>query len=74
VDETIKGINVKYPHKGSPVEISGSGTFEGIELFELYSLLRAIYNDRNFAKRRDAETKALRKFKMPDEKSSERLP
>ena len=74
MDVTINGINVKYPKQGAPVEISGKGTFTGIDLFELYSLLRAIYNNRNAAVRRDAETAALRKIKMPDAKTSERLP
>ena len=73
MDKTINGINVKYPNQGAPVEISGKGTFNGIELFELYSVLRAIYNNRNIAHRRDEETAILHKIKMPNEKSSERL-
>ena len=73
MDETINGINVKYPSQGAPVEISGKGTFTGIELFELYSVLRAIYYDRNNARRRNEETAVLRKIKMPNEKKSEQL-
>lgn len=71
--ETINGVTVEYPTKGAPVVISGGGTFEGIDLFLLYSVLRACYNDRNFARRRNEETTALRKIQMPGEKTGERL-
>ena len=73
MEETINGITVKYPTKGAPVEISGKGVFEGLNLFELYSVLRACYNDRNSARRRNEETTILRKIHMPDEKVGERL-
>lgn len=73
MDAKIGGIRVEYPEAGAPVKISGEGTFEGIELFELYSTLRAIYNQRNMINGRDRETKALRKIKLPDTKVDRKL-
>jgi len=73
MDETINGVRIQYPHKGAPVVILGTGTFEGLDLFELYSLLRAIYNDRNAFRQRNEETKVLRKIKLPPGKEDERL-
>lgn len=73
MEVTINGITIKYPHKGAPVVISGEGTFEGLDLFELYSHLRAIYNDRNAFRQRNEETRVLRSIKLPDGKEDERL-
>lgn len=73
MERTINGIKVEYLNQGAPVKISGSGTFKGLDLFELYTLLRAIYNNRNLARKRDEETEILHKIKMPNEKESERL-
>lgn len=73
MEVTINGITIKYPHKGAPVVISGEGTFEGLDLFELYSHLRAAYNDRNSFRQRNEETKVLRKIQLPPGKEDERL-
>jgi len=73
MDVTIGGINIKYPRKGAPVVISGEGTFEGLELFDLYSHLRAIYNDRNSFRVRNEEQAVLRKIQLPPGKEDERL-
>ena len=73
LDTTIGGIRVEYPEAGAPVKISGEGTFTGIELFDLYSHLRSIYNQRNMVNGRNAETKVLRKIKLPPVKAEKRL-
>lgn len=69
----IGGITVDYPEAGAPVKVSGEGTFEGIELFELYSVLRAIYNQKNLIAGRDRQTAVLRKIKLPPVKADKRL-
>ena len=73
VDETIGGVRVEYPEAGAPVKISGEGTYTGLELFELYSLLRSIYNQQNHYRMRDGETRALRRIKLPPMKADKRL-
>lgn len=69
----IGGITVEYPEAGAPVKISGEGTFDGIELFELYSILRSIYNQRNSVNSRNRETAVLRKIKLPAVMADKRL-
>ena len=69
----IQGITVDYPEAGAPVKISGEGTFDGINLFELYSVLRSIYNQRNMINGRNRETAVLRKIKLPEVKADKRL-
>ena len=73
MDTTIGGIRVEYPTAGAPVKISGEGTFNGLELFELYSVLRSIYNQRNLINGRDKETAILRKIELPPVKADKRL-
>jgi len=73
VKTTISGITVEYPEAGAPVKISGEGTFEGLDLFELYSVLRAVYNQRNRVNQMNGETKVLRKIALPPIKADKRL-
>ena len=69
----IGGITIDYPEAGAPVKISGEGTLKGLELFELYSVLRSIYNQSNMVNGRNAETTVLRKIVLPDVKADKRL-
>ena len=73
MDTTIGGIRVEYSEAGAPVKISGGGELTGIQLFELYSVLRSIYNQSNLINGRNKETAILRKIELPPVKADKRL-
>ena len=72
MDWDISGVKVGYDHKGAVVVVDGK-RLEGPKLFELYSLLRALYNDANREQQKNAETKILRKIQLEGGKGAEAL-
>lgn len=68
----VGGVKIDYPLKGGVVTVAGK-PLEDMQLFELYSLLRALYNDANRERQKNMETEILRKIRIEGGKGGESL-
>lgn len=68
----VGGVKIDYPLKGGTVTVAGQ-PLEDMQLFELYSLLRALYNDANRERQKNMETEILRKIRIEGGKGGESL-